>query len=139
MKTEIEKRLDKLEGYVSDELDAIRELAKENKVKEIDLFSINTYSKVCEQLKEKEESCPYKKVKQLEKLFNGNWKKNWLDRNQPKWYPWFEFYASGEFGFLASCDLFYSFSGVVGFFKDKKTSDYIGKTFIDIFKEIAES
>ncbi|MDX7784758.1 hypothetical protein SJR90_20775, partial [Aeromonas caviae] len=69
--------------YVSEEMDKIRNLAK--KLVDKDLFSITTYTEVCKELKEKEETCPYKMIKQVEKLFNGEWKKDWNDRNQPKW------------------------------------------------------
>ena len=46
IKTEIEKRLDKLEDYVAEEMDNIRKLAKTNVVllpKVKDLFTITDY------------------------------------------------------------------------------------------------
>ena len=137
MNKEVEKALEKLESYVSEEMDKIRKLAKQE-VKLKDLFSIVTYSEVCKELKEKEKTCPYKKIKQIEKLFNGEWKKDWLDRNQQKWYPWFEYKAGRGLVFDASVYHDYCSSGQVAFYKDKLTSDHIGKNFLDIYKEIGQ-
>lgn len=136
MKQEIEKRLNALEEYVSEEMDKIRNLSKKPIAK--DLFSITTYSDVCKELKEKEETCPYKMIKQVEKLFNGKWKKDWNDRNQSKWYPWYEQTDSGlVFSFSCSC-YFLSFSGQVAFYKDKLTCDHVGKHFISIYKQLIQ-
>ncbi len=138
-KNEIEKRLDKLEEYVCDEMESIRKLAKELP-KEKDLFSITTYKEVCELLKEKEETCPYKKIKQIEKLYNGDWKKDWNNFDQRKHYPYFNFKASlGVVGFNGSYDAGYYSHGQVAFYKDQKTSDYVGKTFWLIYKEFIEN
>ena len=138
MNKEIKNRLNKLEEYVADEMNAIRKLIKESKVK--NLFDITTYKQVCEELKEKEETCPYEKIKQIEKLFNGAWKKNWLDKTQQKWYPYFEYETSGLV-FVFSGYFFcvcLSALGQVGFYKDKQTSDHVGKHFIDIYKQIID-
>lgn len=133
MKQEIEKRLNALEEYVSEEMDKIRNLSKKSVVK--DLFSITTYSEVCEELKEKEETCPYKMIKQVEKLFNGEWKKDWNGTNRIKWYPWYEQTGSGLV-FSHSCSYCVSFGGQVAFYKDKQTCDYVGKHFISIYKQL---
>ena len=87
------------------------------------------------ELKEKEETCPYKMIKQIEKLFNGNWVKDWNNKNQSKWYPYYEQTGSGlVFSYSASyCT---RFPGQVAFYKDKKTSDHIGKYFIDVYKKL---
>lgn len=138
MKNEIEKRLDRLEEYVVNEMEKIRELTLKNKSK--DIFTIITYKEVCEELKEKEEICPYKKIKQLERLYNGTWKKDFNDKNQKKYYPYFNLDASsGLVGFYSSYCYYYFSFGQVGFYKDQKTSDYIGKTFWPIYKEFIEN
>ncbi len=99
---------------------------------------IKTYSDVCKELGEKEITCPYQKIKQIEKLFNGDWKKDWTNRSQYKYYPYFEYSTSSGFGFYSSLSPSYSFSGGVAFYKDQETSDYVGKTFIDIYKELSK-
>lgn len=141
MEKEIEKKLNKLEEYVVDEMDAIRKLTKKltekKDIKELVLFSITSYEGVCKVLKEECKISPYDKIKQIEKLFNGWWKKDWEDINQKKWYPYFNLKAShGVVGFYDSYFSCGVASGQVGFYKDQRTSDYIGKTFWLIYKEI---
>lgn len=141
MSKEIQRRLDKLEEHVSEELEAIRNII-ENKEKETekskrDLFTIKTYKEVCKELKESEETCPYKQIKQIERLFNGDWEKDWNNTNQAKWYPYFNLKASGgEVGFSRSGYHRYSSDGQVAFYKDQKTSDYVGRTFWSIYKQL---
>lgn len=142
MNIEIEKRLNKLEEYVADEMDAIRELVKNPKINVVklkkvkSLFDITTYKQVCEELGEEEVTCPYKMIKQIEKLFNGTWKKDWSNRNQQKWYPWFEYKGSGLVFGGSDCCCYGSSDGQVGFYKDEATSTHIGKHFINIYKQI---
>lgn len=131
----IEKKIDDLESKFSDELDKLRKELKELP-KTKDLFSITTYSEVCKELKEKEETCPYKKVKQLEKLFNQGWIKDWINKDQYKYYPYFTINEFGRLVFRGSGYGYASFGGEVGFYKDKQTSDHIGKNFISIYEEI---
>lgn len=104
---------------------------------DIDLFKINTYEKVCKQLKEKEESCSYKKIKQIEKLFNENWKKDFKNKKQYKHYPYFEMTSSGLV-FSGSYFIIFFFSGQVAYFKDQETSDFVGETFRDIYEELLD-
>lgn len=135
IKKEVDQALNALEEYVIKEMDKIREMViQQPKTK--DLFSITSYSEVCKELKEKEETCPYKKIKQIEKLFNGSWIKDWTNRNQAKYYPYFEYQSAGGLVFFVSLCLYYCSYGQVAFYKDKATSDYVGKTFIDIYKEL---
>ncbi len=116
-----------------------------------DLFSkIKNYSDVCKELKEDEikesdfkflhkndrkKAINFAKVKQIERLFNGDWEVK-FDSNQQNWFPYFTSGGSSGLVFLSSgcyddCSYF-----EVGFFKDKKTSDFVGKTFIDIYREL---
>lgn len=79
----------------------------------------------------------FHKVKNIEKLFNGKWILNWKDSKQQKWYPYFTIGNNG-LGFGGSlCHRDYSY-GSVGYFLDEKTSDFVGKTFLDIYKGILE-
>ncbi len=101
-----------------------------------DLFSkIKNYSDVCSELGEDKETCPYKKIKQIEKLFNGNWIKD-FSGNQKNWYPYFEYKAGLGLVFCGSDDSYgYSYC-VVAFYKDEKTSNFCGKTFQDIYNQL---
>lgn len=118
-----------------------------------DLFGkISNYKDVCIELNEKEYAeCDFShienktdrlqilaitKMKQIQRLFNGNWVAK-FDGRQQNWYPFFTGYGFG----MLQCGSFYithcdHSSGQVAFFKDRKTSDFIGKTFTDIYREI---
>jgi len=136
MNKEVNKRLDALEAYVSEEMEKIRKLAKDNSNKEVklDLFSITTYDEVCIALKEDKEVCPYKQIKQIEKLFNGDWKVNLKDNTQKRYYPYFGITPRGlVFTYSIWSDYFF---GRVGLYKDEKTSDHIGKYFINIYENL---
>jgi len=74
MKDDLIKQANKLQK----ELDILKQQINNENNKDY-LFSITTYDEVCEALKEDKQTCPYKKIKQIEKLFNGNWVKNWDD------------------------------------------------------------
>lgn len=119
---QLKKEIDKLQAIVD---------------KKDTLFDrIKTYKDVCKELKEKESICPYTKLKQIEKLFNGSWIKDWTNRNQQKWYPYFDFDSPGGLVFYGS-DSRYCFSnGGVAFYKDRETSDYVGKTFINEYLDV---
>lgn len=115
--------------------------------------SITTYKQVCEALaieeltlsdfgflesEDRKKSLAFHKLQQIAKLFNRDWRPDWKNTSQYKYYPYFNL-ASGGLGFSASsygssdC-----FSSVV-YFKDKETSDYVGKTFLSIYKDFNEN
>jgi len=126
------------EACTKPQLEVFNIIFKNYLKEEIDLFKIDTYEKVCKQLKETAQSCPFKKIKQIEKLFNGNWVKNVKDHNQRKHYPYFQDNGSGLVFDGSSCCGYCSFAGLVAYFKDEKTSSFVGKTFIDIYQELAD-
>lgn len=75
----------------------------------------------------------FARLKQIERLFNDNWKINWNDFKQKKYYCWFEKKNSGwVFGGCSDCYFIFSY-GQVAYFKDKETCNYVGNTFKDIF------
>ncbi len=79
----------------------------------------------------------YHKIKNIEKYFNGTWVKDWNNSSQPKYYPYFNYTSQG----LVFADSTYDhcdYYGRVAFFKDKQTSDFVGKTFPDIYKELSK-
>ncbi len=117
-----------------------------------DLFSVATnYPTVCRLLEESEltedDYCFIKndkarrkalangKIEQIQRLFNGDWIPK-FDSSQYNWYPFFTYSYGGLLGFCDSGNECSYFSGRVSFYKDKKTSDFVGKTFIDIYIEL---
>ncbi len=142
-KEQLKKQAEKLQK----DLDALKVLI--NKEDTIDLFKITTYKEVCKALNEQEYTendfensydanklLAFAQLKQIERLYNQEWTKNWADKLQYKWYPYFTLNNSGGLAFIGS-DYFSSHChGQVGFFKDRQTSDYIGKTFISIYKKL---
>ena len=77
------------------------------------------------------------KIKILEIVFNDGWIANWQDRNQQKWYPYYIKEAS-SWVFLGSYYCEDSFSGQVGFYKDKQTADHVGRHFMDIYLSLLD-
>jgi len=134
-----------------DQLKVFKVIFKEYLKEEVNLFTFDTYSKVCKALNEKEYTLKdfeflseeYRErqlatvqIHQIEKFFNQGWKADFKNRDQYKYYPYFEFEASGGVRFVGSHYFRYLFDGTVAFYKDQKTSDFVGKTFIDIYKTL---
>lgn len=139
-------------------LDKLKDLESEiEKLKDIinqpeDLFSkIRNYSDVCKELNEEEltechfnfiknksqrlQTLAFNKIKQIQRLFNGDWEAK-FDGKQENWYPYFTGDGVGMV-FYGSYDYCYGYSGgQVAFFKNREISDFVGKTFIDIYREI---
>lgn len=118
-----------------------------------DSFSIKTYKEVCKELKIKEltlkdfkqfgkdasKMLSFHKIKNLERLFNGNWKADWNNSSQYKYYPYFT-KSSGSgwsVGSVASYCVYW-FGGSVGFYLDEKTALHIGNNFKDIYISFIE-
>ena len=115
-----------------------------------DIFDIKTYSDVCKELNEKEltledfeifegyseKLLAFAKIKQLEKYFNQGWTPNWQNKDEYKWYPYFEFTVSGGFGLSVVIFLFWCSYAVVGFYRTKKIANHIGINFSNIYKEL---
>lgn len=101
---------------------------------------IRYYEDVCRELGEDIKESPYDKIKQIEKLFCKGWIKDWSNLNQYKYYPYFVYYcSSGSIGGLVFADSGYvnaHCSGRVTYFPSKEISDFAGKTFIDIYREL---
>ncbi len=97
---------------------------------------IKAYEDVCRELSESSETCPYKQMKQIERLFNGDWRKDWSNSNQKKWRPWFQYKAGLGLVFDSSTWADGDSSGSVAYFKDQQTSDFVGRTFPDIYNKL---
>lgn len=149
-KKELEKQAENLQK----ELNKLK--LEIQKCDEINVFKITTYEEVCKALGEKEfvlddfrfhnssEKLSKKllataRIEQLERLYNKGWKKNYSDKNQYKYRPYFEF-TNNNWQFHFSVDYPWFGYSVVGVFKDEKTSSYIGKTFLnEIFIDILDN
>lgn len=116
-----------------------------------DLFSsTKTYTEVCKKLKVKElklkdfiefgedarKMLAFHKIKNLERLFNGDWKADLKNPNQNKYYPYFTVNSSGGFVFYGCYYGDSAFAGHAGLFKDSRTAEFVGKTFPDIYQDL---
>ena len=73
----------------------------------------------------------------IAEALNEGWEPDWNDKNQYKYYPWFEVLSSG-FGFSDSgygCDLTLTDVGSRLCFKSRELSTYAGKQFNDIYND----
>lgn len=77
----------------------------------------------------------------LASALNGEWVADWDNWDQGKYYPWFDMRSTAAGGSGFSCFVCYSgrvFS-IVGsrlVFKDRKTAEYAGKQFLDIYRDL---
>ena len=81
----------------------------------------------------------YKQAKLIAKVLRGEWEPDWNNGNQQKWYPYFEWSSGSGFGFSRSFYLFtYADSSVCSrlCFPTRELSDYFGKQFIEIHREL---
>lgn len=106
---------------------------------------IENYTDVCEELGIEEltekdfnskKEFRYHQIKNIEELFNCDWKVNINNINQQKFYPYYNI-RNGRLVFDVSfCNYGYSFDGQIALYKDKATSDFIGKKFIYIYENL---
>lgn len=74
----------------------------------------------------------------ITKAIVGDWKADWNNGSQRKWYPWFEM-SSGGFGFV---DTVYGSSAAYAgnasrlCFPTKEMAEYAGRTFTDVYSRI---
>ncbi len=139
---------------LKDEIKELEKFIKKPEVKKeakLDLFSITGYSELCKKTKTKELTIrdfsfleeneqdkvfAFHQIKTIESVYNGDWIKDWTNRNQPKWYPWFNHMAHGGVALCGSLDYYYGSCGQVAYYKDKPTSDYVGRVYIEIYKRL---
>lgn len=80
-----------------------------------------------------------KRVETIVKAANGDWKPDYNDSNQQKWYPWFVYnsrlrrfrFNGTDFGYTYAC----AGTGARLVTKDDKTATYIGKRFVAEFNK----
>jgi len=121
-----------------------------------ELLEIRNYSDVCKKLGTRElrildfsrfpvhqqkKLLLVHKISNIAKLFNENFEFNWDDTSQYKWYPYF--YKDSSTGLGWVFDLSYchdgSSDGQVAFYKDRETSDFVGKLFLELYIELLKS
>ncbi len=76
-------------------------------------------------------------IKNIEKLFCGDWVKDWTNNRQYKYYPYFE-KASRGWRFFVSSYLVGGSYGEVAFYPSAEISDFVGKLFIEYYIILAE-
>lgn len=70
-------------------------------------------------------------------VLNGDWRANWQDYNEYKYYPWFFMDKDGS-GFSFAYFGFASDTSTVGsrlVFRTRSLAEYAGKQFLDLYKE----
>lgn len=74
----------------------------------------------------------------IAEALNDGWKPNWNDNNEYKYYPWFWMNKPGFRFYGSLCDISdtYSTGGSRLCFKTRELSDYAGKTFIKLYKDL---
>ena len=125
-----------------------------NNTNRTSLFNrIKNYSDFCKEFKIKEfkesdflflpklqriKAFNYHKIQNIVQFLNGKWRIDWTNSNQQKRYPYFIYNTGSGLGVYCSgvsCDCYF---GQVAYFKDKETSDFVGKTFLDIYIELSK-
>ena len=113
---------------------------------------IKTYGDVCEALGEdmlnesdfkflpkerRKKACSQARLQQIETLFNGDWKADWKNSSQYKYYPYFNSAGHGGLVF-ADAHSYYSgsFDAQAAFYKDRETAEYCGKIFIKEYENL---
>jgi hypothetical protein len=72
----------------------------------------------------------------IARALNGNWKPDWTNWDQNKYFPWFVF-QGGRFVFNVVYYYFtYSYLGSRLCYKDEKTAEYAAETFIDLYEKM---
>ena len=75
----------------------------------------------------------------ITKAIVGDWKADWNDWSQRKWFPWFEMQSSGGFVFDGTS---YDYSGAYAgdasrlCFPTEEMAEYAGRTFTDVYSRI---
>ena len=120
--------------------------------KDFDYKSIKTFNDACNKLSLCHENLPdvsciptefrksiiaHYKLMIIFKAINNGWKPDWSDRNQYKYYPWFEISSSG-FGFsntCCNCGFTGAHCGSRLCVPSSDIAKYIGKQFEDLYKD----
>jgi len=84
---------------------------------------------------EKKAAIAHYKLVIIARALNGNWKPDWTNWNENKYFPWFDF-RGGRFVFI---NVYYNCTnsnlGSRLCYKDEETAEYVGRTFTDLYHE----
>lgn len=83
-----------------------------------------------------EKAFALEQLSQIEAYFGKDWKKDWKNKNQYKYYPVFNVNDKGKLVFYCTASHFSRFAGEVAFFPDDETATFIGQTFISIYEKL---
>lgn len=148
---ELEKLLKSLQK--EDNEDEQVEIKKDIEVKEVDfsyiIENVKDYRTFCKVTGLKEwlavefltktnpaKALAQEKLAQIEFYFGKDWKKDWSDHSQHKYYPYFNVNSSGGLDFVDVYGVHVFASGVVAYFETKEIATYVGKTYIDLYKDL---
>jgi len=116
-------------------------LIKEVNYREIktmsDVYRVNGITKLTTLPETKERY--YEDLILVAKALNGNWKLDWNDINEYKWYPYFQFSSGFRFSFSFTVYFYWFSSTFIGSrlcFKNKQIAEYSGKTFIEQYEKM---
>lgn len=77
----------------------------------------------------------YKKLVTIIEALNEGWKPNWKDKNEPKYYPWWNMSGSGFSLYFVGCSCASSIVGSRLCFRSRELAEYAAKQFIDIYAD----
>lgn len=117
----------------------IKELEEYINKKDCNIFNITNYAQVCAELGESSQSCPYKRIKQIERFFGQGWRPNWSNQNEYKYYPYFSFGSGGGLVYYHYHGCGSYFAGEVAFYKSKEIAIHVGKYFLKEYQEFRDS
>jgi hypothetical protein len=86
-----------------------------------------------------EDEVAYRQLKLIARVLRGDWKPNWNDSNEKKWFPWFQWSSGSGFVFShSSYHYAYSFTDVGSrlCLPTEELSTYYGKQFIEIHRKL---
>ena len=84
---------------------------------------------------EKKAAIAHYKLVIIARALNGNWKPDWTNWNENKYFPWFDF-RGGRFVFrLVGCDYTLSYLGSRLCFRTRELAEYAGKHFEDLYNQ----
>lgn len=75
----------------------------------------------------------------ITKALVGDWKADWNNWDQRKWFPWFDMQSSGSFVFGGANDVYsyaYAGDGSRLCFPTEEMAEYAGRQFTDIYSRI---